>query len=73
MCVGVRECMSAHMCTLLWRSENNFQDLVISFYPCGSRGSDEVVGVGSKHLYLLKHDWPAQLAFETGSLAHAGV
>lgn len=49
VCVCV--CALAHM----WRSEDNLQELVLSFDHVGSRDWTKVIWLGSKWLYLLSY------------------
>lgn len=45
--------MHALAMAYVWGSEDTFQELVLSFYSMNFKDPTQVIGVGSKHLYLL--------------------
>lgn len=57
MCVCVNMCISGYMCTTghVWRSQYNFQELVVSFYHVGLRDDAQVIRLDSKGFYQLSH------------------
>lgn len=51
MCV----CARAHACVQFWRLEDNLPEPVLSFHHVGPRHQTQVIGLGSRHLYLPSH------------------
>lgn len=50
-------CLHGSTCTmvLMWRSEVNLQELILSFHPVGSKNQTWLMGLGSKRLYQQSH------------------
>lgn len=53
MCVYVYKHVCAKVC--VWRSENNFEELVISSNDVDPRDQTHIIRHGGKHLYPLNH------------------
>lgn len=56
MPVSVSVCADTFVCVYIWRSEDNSQELILSFYLHRLKGSEaqtQVVRLGGKYLYKL--------------------
>lgn len=63
MCVYVSHDVSVE-------SEDNFQELILSFHLVGPGDQPQVFGLGGKHLYSLRHlSWPLVFVFLRQGLA----
>lgn len=51
--VGVCGCPQVTKCE--WRSEDNLRESILSIYHAGLRNETQVVGLGLRHLHLLRH------------------
>lgn len=50
-------CLHGSTCTmvLMWRSEVNLQELILSFHPVGTKNRTWLIRLGGKHLYQQSH------------------